>query len=126
MTASFASRVFALPSSCLPATPSTSSFRIGIPVPSIERYMRGSSGLPSTASSRSNRSASSPSASDQRCSELEDAFTPARLATCPLAAPKLMSGTVSAITLAIPGVKALPFRPSTWSSGKHPLPHDRQ
>ena len=39
MTASFASRVFALPSSCLPATPSVSSFRIGIPVPSIERYM---------------------------------------------------------------------------------------
>ena len=45
---------------------------------------------------------------------------------CPLAASKLIIGTVSAMTLAIPGVKALPSRPSTWSSGKQPLPHDRQ
>ena len=50
------------PSSCFPAMPLTSSFRIGIPVPSMDKYMRDSRGLPSTTSSRSKRRASSPSA----------------------------------------------------------------
>ncbi len=121
-----AAPVSGLPSSCFPATPSTSPFRIGIPVPSMDRCMRGSNGLPSTASSRSNRRASSPRASDRRCSELGEASTPARFAMRLLAASKPVAGTVPAMTLAMPGVKAPPSSPRARSGGKRPLPHDRQ
>ncbi len=53
-------RVPALPSSRFPATPSTSSPRIGIPVPSTERHACGSSGLPPATSSRPDSMASAP------------------------------------------------------------------
>ncbi len=75
-TASFASLVFEVPSACFPRTPSVSSFRIGMPVPSMERDMRGSSGLPSSTSSRAKHRAASPSAWDQRCRELDEGVHP--------------------------------------------------
>ncbi len=103
-TASLASPVSGAPSSCLPATPATSSLRIGTPVPSMERYMRGSSGLASTTSSRPERCAAAPGLSDHRRSEAGEASSPARFATCRPAAPEPMSSTVSAMTPAIPGV----------------------
>ncbi len=45
-TASFASRVFAEPSGCLPARPSVSAPRTGTPVPSRPRYNVGAGGGP--------------------------------------------------------------------------------
>ena len=87
--AGFAPHVFELPSSCLHETTSTSSFRIGIPVPSTEKYIRGSGALFSTAFSRPDRAAAS----------------------------KPVIGTVPAMTPAIPGVKALSSRPGARSSG---------
>ena len=45
---------------------------------------------------------------------------------CRRTASKRISGTVSAMTLASPGVMALPSRPSARFGGKCPLPRDRQ
>ncbi len=125
-TAGLASRVFAHPSSCLPAMPMTSSFRIGTPVPSMAGCIRDSKGLSSSTSSCSNRRTSAPSARVQRCRELEEAFNPARFAMWRLAASTLITGVVPAMTLNIPGVSVSPSRPGARSSGKNPVPHDRQ
>jgi len=76
-TASFASRVFAVPSSCFPAPPATTSLRIGTPVPSMERCRHDSNGVPSMTSGRSQRAAAAPSSSGKRGRERDEASTPA-------------------------------------------------
>ncbi len=60
-TASFASRVLAEPSGCLPLRPRVSSSRTGTPVPSRPRYSVGAVAGPAATRSRSSAAVSRPS-----------------------------------------------------------------
>ncbi len=92
----FASRVFAVPSACLPATPSTSRAAIGTPVPSIPGRTRSAAGDAASASSRSNACISSPILTLWRWRVALDTAAPARFRSLRFASPQLSEPAASA------------------------------
>ena len=123
---SLTSRVPAEPSGCLPARPMSSAARIGMPVPSMPRYIVGAGGASGSTTLRSSCAISRPSASALRSTCLGSTGTPASSPISSLLSTKLTIAAARPTMRVVAGESDVSCKPSARSRGQEPAPHAAQ
>lgn len=123
---SLTSRVPAEPSGCLPARPVSSAARIGMPVPSMPRYIVGAHGGEGSITLRSSCAISRPSASAVRSTCFGSTGMPASSAISPLLSAKLTMAAARPTMRVTAGESEVPSIPSARSRGQKPRSHAAQ
>ena len=123
---SLTSRVLAEPSGCLPARPASSAARMGMPVPSMPRYIVGTGGASGPMTLRSSRAISRPSASAVRSTCLGSTGMPASSPISSLLSAKLTIAAARPTMRVVAGERDVSWTSNARSRGQEPAAHAAQ